>query len=74
MKVHGYRIELGEIESELELKSGVAGAVVLAHKQKLISYVTLVGNKGKRLDESCLKAILRELFIATLYDNLEDIY
>ena len=59
MKVHGYHIELGEIESELELKSGVTGAVVLAHKQKLISYVTLVGNKGKRLDESCLKAILR---------------
>ena len=59
MKVHGYCIELGEIESKLELKSGVAGAVVLAHKQKLISYVTLVGNKGKRLDESCLKAILR---------------
>ena len=55
VKICGYRIELGEIETALEKQDGVIGAIVLDHKDKLVSFVTvtlsssllLVGDKDQ---------------------------
>lgn len=39
VKVNGYRIELGEIQAELEKQTGVNGALVLVHDEKLVAFV-----------------------------------
>ena len=39
VKVNGYRIELGEIQAELEKQTGVNGALVVVHDEKLVAFV-----------------------------------
>ena len=64
VKIRGYRIELGEIETALEKQDGVTGAIVLAHKDKLVAFVTvtssssllLVGDKAEEKEEENISA------------------
>ena len=64
VKIRGYRIELGEIETALEKQDGVTGAIVLAHKDKLVAFVTvtssysllLVGDKAQEKEEESISA------------------
>ncbi|QSX77689.1 non-ribosomal peptide synthetase/type I polyketide synthase [Agrilutibacter solisilvae] len=67
VKVRGYRIELGEIESNLAAREDVARAMVIVREdrpgdQRLVAY--LVAQPGATLDESALRAHLRDLLPA----------
>ncbi|WP_405145010.1 non-ribosomal peptide synthase/polyketide synthase [Sphaerisporangium sp. NBC_01403] len=46
VKIRGFRIELGEIETVLSRHEAVAQAVVIAHNQHLIAYLTGYGQAG----------------------------
>ena len=41
VKICGYRIEIGEMETALDKKDGLTVAIVLDHKDKLVSFVTV---------------------------------
>jgi len=63
VKIRGYRIELGEIEALLRQFTGVAEAVVVAHKaqdgdQQLVAYVSPAGQV--ELDHTVLREHLRK--------------
>jgi len=60
VKIRGYRIELGEVESALELQADVTGAIAIAHKNKLIAYVTTASELGRKFDSIGLKSALQE--------------
>ncbi|MFC5568916.1 amino acid adenylation domain-containing protein [Lysobacter yangpyeongensis] len=67
VKVRGYRIELGEIEANLAARAEIARALVIvredrANDQRLVAY--LVAQPGSAIDESALRAHLRELLPA----------
>jgi amino acid adenylation domain-containing protein len=67
VKVRGYRIELGEIEANLVARAEVARALVVvredrANDQRLVAY--LVATPGAAIDDSTLRAHLRELLPA----------
>jgi amino acid adenylation domain-containing protein/non-ribosomal peptide synthase protein (TIGR01720 family) len=55
VKIRGFRIELGEIEIALRVHPGIRDAVVLAHQQQLIAYVT-----GSQSNENRLRRYLKK--------------
>ncbi|GAB3094388.1 non-ribosomal peptide synthetase [Lysobacter terrae] len=67
VKVRGYRIELGEIEANLAARAEIARALVIvredrANDQRLVAY--LVATPGMTIDETALRAHLRDLLPA----------
>ena len=61
VKVNGYRIELGEIQAELEKQTGVNGALVLVHNEKLVAFVAsgIDNDAENEVSESNIMAALK---------------
>jgi len=60
VKVNGYRIELGEIQAELEKQTGVNGALVLVHDEKLVAFV------ASGIDDTSENDVLEDNIMAAL--------
>ena len=64
VKIRGYRIDIGEIGTALEKLDGVTVAIVIYHKDKLVTFVTvtlsssllLVGDKSREKEEENISA------------------